>query len=205
MLKLKLAAVVLLGAATTLWTGCNTQPNHPNQINTFDGASYDSLTLAHAALASLRTTVSTSYPQYVAEFNQAAAAYSMAYNAYSLFRIAPKSQTETALAISNLTVSIVSLENSFQSALHVEPAVVLQVRNRANHLRAAAAPRMTISDLLSELEIAATIAQAVPGTEPYSTLAAIVIKTTQDALAAASSAAGQPINLATIQPIPAIS
>jgi hypothetical protein len=37
--------------------GCGNQPPHPNQINAFDGSSYDTLVTVHAALGSLRPTV----------------------------------------------------------------------------------------------------------------------------------------------------
>ena len=48
--KNKVAAFIPAMVALTIsTTGCNTQPNHPNQINAFDGASYDELTVAHAA------------------------------------------------------------------------------------------------------------------------------------------------------------
>jgi hypothetical protein len=204
MLTLKLSAAVLLAAAVTISTGCNPQPKHPNQINAFDGASYDSLTLAHAALSSLRVTVSTTYPRYTPAFNQAAASYTTAYSAYALFRTATTNQAQAALAISDLTVSIVSLENALQTDLHVAPQAVVKVRGRAARLRAAAAPQITISDILTELEIAASIAATVPGTQPYANLAGLVIKTTQAALAASNASAGQPIDLSTIQPIAAI-
>jgi hypothetical protein len=198
---LKLAAATLMGFAVMLSTGCNPQPKHPNQINAFDGASYDSLTLAHAALSSLRTTVSTTYPQYTTAFNQAAASYAMAYGAYGVFRTNPADQAQAALTISDLTVSIVSLENTLQAGIHVSPQTVIKMRGKAARVRAAAAPRISISDILTELEIAASIAATVPGTQPYATLAEIVIKSTRTALAAFQASAGQPIDLSIIQPI----
>jgi hypothetical protein len=204
MLYLKLSAATLLGIVLLTLTGCGTQPAHPNQINTFDGASYDSLTAAHAALVSLRASVSATYPKYAPVFNQAAASYSVAYNAYATYRSAPSGTVAVTVALANLTVGIVSLEDTFQTDLQVAPQVVSRVRGRALRLRAAAQPTITISDILTELEIAATIAEAVPGTEPYSTLAAIVIKTAQDAVAAMGAASGQLIDLSTIQPIAVI-
>jgi hypothetical protein len=57
---------------------------------------------------------------------------------------------------------------------------------------------------LAELEIAAAIAQTVSGTQPYSGLAAIVIKATQQAFAGKSTASGQAIDLAAIQPFATI-
>ena len=204
MLKLKLSVAALVAAAIALSTGCSPQAKHPNQINTFDGASYDSLTLAHAALLTLRSTVATSYPQYTAAFNQAAASYSLAYNSYALFRTATSNQTAAALAISNLTVSIVSFENSLQSGMQVTPQVTARIRARARRLRFSASPNITISDILSELEIAASIAATVPGTQPYAALAEVVISATQSALSALDSGSGQLIQLSTITPVPSI-
>jgi hypothetical protein len=198
--KLAIATVVLV-ALTISTVACNTQPNHPNQINTFDGASYDSLTVAHAALASFRVRVSTTDKQYISVFNEAAAAYATGFNAYSLYRTTQSNEAAVTLTIANLTVSIVSLENEIQAALHVSPQAVLNVRRRAMKIRAAASPRISISDILTELEIAASIAQTVPGAQSYAGLAAIVISAAQQALAAHSSASGQAIDLSTIQPI----
>jgi hypothetical protein len=200
----KLSAAALLGFALITFTGCGTQPKHPNQISTFDGDSYDSLTVAHSALTSLRVSVSGSYPKYNAAFNQAAAAYGVAYSAYAAYRTAPAGSAAVTVAIANLTVSIVSLEETFQTDLHVTPQTVTKSRSKVMRLKAAAQQHITISDILTELEIAATIAEAVPGTQPYSTLAAIVIKTTQSAVAALTAASGQPIDLSTIQPIASI-
>jgi hypothetical protein len=118
-----------------------------------------------------------------------------------LYRATQSNQAAVAVEIANLTVSIVSLENAIQAHLRVSPHAVLQVRARAAGVRAAANPRLSISDILTELQIAAAIAQTVPGTQPYSGLAAIVIRATQQALAARNSASGEPIDLSTIQPI----
>jgi hypothetical protein len=202
MYKFKLALSTLVVVALTISTlACNTQPNHPNQINTFDGASYDSLTVAHGALASFRIQVSTTSKQYISVFNEAATAYATGFSAYSLYRATQSNQAAVSVDIANLTVSIVSLENAIQAHLRVSPQAVLQVRAKAAKFRAAASPRISISDILTELQIAAAIAQTVPGTQPYSGLAAIVIRATQQALAARNSASGEAIDLSTIQPI----
>ncbi|MGI8959939.1 MAG: hypothetical protein ACR2IV_09295 [Bryobacteraceae bacterium] len=198
--KLPISTLVVI-ALTISTVACNTQPNHPNQINMFDGASYDSLTVAHGALASFRVQVSTSNKQYISAFNEAAVAYATGFNAYSLYRATQNNEAVVSLDISNLTVSVVSLEDAIQAGLHVLPEAVSKVRAKAAKIRAAANPRISISDILTELEIAASIAQTVPGTQPYSGLAAIVIKATQQALAARSFASGKPIDLSTIQPI----
>jgi hypothetical protein len=201
MSKFKVAVFSFLVLTLAIGTlACNTQPSHPNQINTFDGASYDSFTVAHAALASFRPQVSTTDKQYISVFNEAAAAYATGFNAYSLYRTTQGNQAAVSVAISNLTFSIVSLENAIQAGLHVSPQAVLNVRAKAAKLRASASPRISISDILTELEIAAAIARTLPGT-PYADLAGIVIDAAQQALAAQNAASGQAIDLSTIQPI----
>src|SRR5579884_4047925 len=97
--KLKFTALAACTIGVVLAnSSCGNQP-HPNQINAFDGASYDSLTLAHGALAALRSPVASQYTQYTQVFNQAAATYSVAYGAYSLFRADPKAQANVTIAV----------------------------------------------------------------------------------------------------------
>ena len=115
--NLKLAASLFpIVAAALAISGCHTVPNHPNQINTFDGASYDSLTVVHGALTSLRVQISSNYPKYAPQFNEAAAAYSTAFNAYSVYRTVASSsnQAQVNAAIQSLTLSIIVLENAFE-------------------------------------------------------------------------------------------
>ena len=185
-----------------LATGCGTQPTHPNQINAFDGATYNTLTLAHGALGSLRTEISASYPQYVPQFNQAASAYAVAFNAYSVYRTSQTNQSELSSAVSALTVSVVALESSFESDLHASPATVAHFHSKAKQMQATA--HVSISDILTELQIAAAVAKAIPAAAPYAMLADLVIGATNQALAAQSAASGQPIDLSTISPITAI-
>jgi hypothetical protein len=115
--------------------------------------------------------------------------------------VTQSNQAAVSVSIANLTVSIVSLEDAIQAHLHISPQTVLQARARAAKSRAAASPRISISDILTELQIAAAIAQTVPGTQPYSALAALVIRATQQALAARNSASGELIDLSIIQPV----
>ncbi len=188
-----------------LATGCGVQPTHPNKLNAFDGTAYDSLTLAHGALTSLRTQVVVSYPKYAPLFNEAADSYSTAFNSYALYRTSPSDSAALTVAIANLTVSIVALENSFQTDMQVSPAVVEGIRKKAKTLRArAAGQNVTVSDILTELEIAAAIARAIPAASVYAGLASAVIQATSQALAADAASAGQPIDLSTIQPVAVI-
>lgn len=201
MLKLKLILAALFVAILIFCTGCNNQPTHPNQINAFDGASYDSLTVAHAALTSLRVSVSTTQQQYTSPFNQAAETYATAYTAYVAYRTAQTNQPALALAIADLTTSMTALENVFQTDMKAAPADVARARTAAVQFRATFGTRITVSEILTELEIAASVAATIPATQPYSTLAEIVIKMAQDSLAAFGANSGQAIDLSTIQPI----
>lgn len=203
MLKLNLIVIALVAIAFLLSTACSPKAKHPNQLNDFDGASYDSLTAAHAALYSLRDTVSTSYPQYKAAFNQAAASYQLALNAYTAFRTTPADQMQAAMAIENLTVSVVNLESSFQRAMKVEPLKANSIRQHTYSMRAAHA-NLNISTILTELQIAATIAATVPGTQPYAAIAQVVISATRSAIDATMANSGQLIDLSTLTPVPPI-
>src|SRR5579875_3429558 len=181
----KTTSIVAAGpllALALLFSGCNSQPNHPNQINAFDGACYNSLTAAHAALVYLRSTIANTYPKYAALFNEAAASANLA----------------------NLTVSIVALENAFQADMQVPPQTAQRIRNQAEKIRASARANVTLSDILTELEIAAAVARTVPAAAPYAQLASIVISATAQAVAAETVIAGQPIDLTTLAAIPPI-
>jgi hypothetical protein len=206
MLKLHFLAFGLLAIAIALIaTGCNQPSKHPNQINDLDGTTYDTMTVAHGAMMSLRTQIATNYKQYAPQFNEAAASYSTAFTVYSQFRTNVNSSASPSQAIAALTVSIVALENSIQEQWNTPAAVTSQARAKAMAMRTKAAQQhISISDVLTELEIAATIAQAVPAASPYANLASMVIESASQGLAAYNAAAGQPIDLSTIQPIPAI-
>jgi hypothetical protein len=192
-------ALPVFSLVCVLTIGCGTQPNHPNQLNTFDGATYDTLTVAHGALGSLRAQISASYPKYVPQFNQAASAYEVAFQAYSLYRTDQSNQSQLSLAIANLTVSVVGLESTLQSDMNASPAVVANIQGRAKKMRATA--RVSISDILTELEIAAAVARTIPPAAPYAILAELVIGATSQAVAADTAASGHAIDLTTISPI----
>jgi hypothetical protein len=199
------AAPVL--ALALLFSGCNSQPSHPNQMNVFDGTCYNSLTAAHAALGYLRSSIASTYPKYVALFNQAAASYATAVNVYALYRTNsnPSNQAAVSANLANLTVSIVALENAFQADMHVPPQTAQQIRNQAAKIRASAKANVSLSDILTELEIAAAVARTIPAVAPYAQLASVVISATEQAVTAETAIAGQPIDLTTlvaIQPIP---
>jgi len=201
----KWAAVALPVLSLVFASACGSQPSHPNQLNAFDGATYDTLLLAHGALGSLQTSVATSYPKYAPLFNQASTAYSAAYTSYSAFRLTPSTQAEVSVAIGNLKVAIVALENAFQTDMRASTVAVAEIRARAKRLRTSAGQAgISVSDLLTELEIAAAVAQTIPQAGPYAQLAQIVIQSTSAALVAESVAVGQPIDLTQVQPVSAI-
>jgi hypothetical protein len=201
--KLKLAVLMLPLFAFFLASGCGSQPAHPNELNAFDGTTYDSLTVAHGALTSLRAKVVSSYPKYAPVFNQAAAAYAAAFNSYSLYRTTAN-EADISMALANLTVSVVALENALLNDMHASSVNMVKMRRKANAMRARASASVTISDVLTELEIAAAVAKAIPATQPYAALAQIVIDATSQAVAAEAAASGQVIDLSTIQPLAAI-
>jgi hypothetical protein len=202
--KLKLAALMLPLFAFFMASGCGSQPAHPNELNAFDGTTYDSLTVAHGALTSLRAEVVSSYPKYAPVFNEAAAAYATAFNSYSLYRTTAN-EADISMALANLTVSVVALENAFLSDMHASSANIVKMRRKANVMRSRASASVTISDVLTELEIAAAVAKAIPSAQPYAALAQIVIDAASQAVAAETAASGQVIDLSTIQPLAAIS
>jgi hypothetical protein len=191
-------------AAVAITTGCSSQPSHPNQLSAFDGATYNSLTAAHAALVSLRSQVAVLYPRYAGIFNEAAAAYDTAFTAYSGFRTAPADPAAITVAVNNLTVSIVSMENAFSAGMNADPKTAISVRRKAEGIKAHLQQRMSISDILTELEIAAAVAQRVPQAQPYAALASMVIDAASAAIAAEETSSGQAIDLSTIQPVPLI-
>jgi hypothetical protein len=164
---------------------------------------YDSLTVAHGALTSLRGQVLISFPKYTAVFNQATAAYSTAYDAYATYRATAGNQADMAVALANLTTSVIALEDAFLSDLPVSAAASAGVHQKAAKMRAAQ-PKVSISDILTELEIAAALAEAIPAAQPYAALAELVIQAASQALAAEQMTSGQPINLAALAPVPAI-
>jgi hypothetical protein len=201
----KSAAVALPILGILLTCACGTQPSHPNQLNAFDGATYDTLLLAHGALTSLEATTSVSYPKYTPMFNQAAAAFNTASTTYASFRTTPATQAEVAVTITNLTVAIVALEDAFQTDMQPSASTIAQIRAHAKLLRHSAAQAgLSVSDLLTELEIAAAVARTIAQASPYAQVAQIVIQTTAAALAAELSQVGLPIDMSLIPPIPAL-
>ena len=191
--------------ATFMTTGCHVQSSHSNQINAFDGAAFDTMALAHGALTSLRASMITDFPQYAPEFNAAIEAYNTAVVIYATYRNSAGNESSVSAALGNLTVGITSLETVLVSDLHVDAKHSAQVRKAAQRIRARANANVTIADILTELEIAESLAALVPSTEAYATLAKMVVNATEAALAAEQSFADKPIQLAdiaAITPIP---
>ncbi|HEY7302820.1 MAG TPA: hypothetical protein VH601_01800 [Bryobacteraceae bacterium] len=196
----KISLFAMSALAFVIAAGCDPQPSHPNQLNAFDGAAYNSLTLAHAALASFRAQISSTAPQYIPAFNEAVAGYGTAFDAYARFRAQTGNQAAAGTALASLTASIVSLENAFITGIRANSQEA-EIRHRASIIRARAKKNLTVSDILTELQIAAALAGTIPAGQPYSQIAAIVIEATTRALEAEKATTGQPIDLASIQPV----
>jgi hypothetical protein len=126
----------------------------------------------------------------------------VAFQAYSLYRTDQSNQSQLSLEVANLTVSVAALESVLQSDMNASPVVVANVQSRARKMRATA--RVSISDILTELEIAAAVARTIAPAAPYALLAQLVIGATTQAVAAATAASGHAIDLTTISPIAAI-
>ena len=201
MTTLKLTLAGAFAATLIFCTGCSNQPIHPNQINSFDGATYDSLTVAHAALVSLRASVTATHQQYTMPFNEAVQTYATAYSAYATYRAAQSDEPALVLALANLTTSIRSLEQTLQTDMKASPADMFRAKAQAEQFHASIGRRFSVSQILTDLEVAAAVAAAIPATQPYSTIAQIVLQMANDALAAFGASSGQPIDLSTIQPI----
>jgi hypothetical protein len=86
--------------------------------------------------------------------------------------------------------------------MNASPVAVANVQSRARKMRATA--RVSISDILTELEIAAEVARTIAPAAPYALLAQLVIGATKQAVAAETAASGHAIDLTTISPIAAI-
>ena len=152
----------------------------------------------------IRESVSQDYPMYSSMFNGAAAAYNKAVVGYALYRDS-KQEGSVAANIQDLTMALVLLETTIQGDLHVDPRRTGAVRAQAGKLRSQAAKQhVEVSDILTELEIAASVAQTVLSTQAYSGLAEMVIKATAGALEAEQACSGKPIEmnaLGTMAPI----
>ncbi len=187
------AASLLLASFIT--TGCHTQLPHPDQLNTFDGASYDSMTLAHGALTSLRVSIAADFPRYTPEFNKAVEAYDTALAVYSAYRNSAAAEQPVSAALGNLAVSITNLESTLVADLHVDKQHSASVRKAAQQIRARANLHVTVADILTELEIAASLASLAPSTEAYAPLIKAIVNATETALLAEQTNAGKPIKL----------
>jgi hypothetical protein len=204
--KLKWAtAAASLFLATFMTTGCHVQLSHPNQINAFDGAAYDTMVLAHGALLSLRAKVATDFPEYAPVFNGAIEAYNTAVVVYSTYRNSAGNESSVSTALGNLTVGITSLESALLHDLPVDGQHSAQIRRKAQKIRAQASAHLSAADIFTQLEIAASIAALVPTAGEYATLAKVILDATQGAITAVQAVADKPIQMsviAAITPIP---
>jgi glycerol-3-phosphate dehydrogenase len=102
-------------------------------------------------------------------------------------------------------VGITSLESALVTDLRVDEQHSADVRKAAQKIRARADVHITVADVLTELEIAASLAATVPANETYAALAKAIINATGAALIMEQAEADKPIQLETIAAITLIS
>lgn len=198
---LGLAAVVLALVTGLFTTGCTPPAVHPDQINEFDGATYDSLMLAQGALSSLRTSVATDFASHTSSFNDAAEAYNKAIDVYRLYRIT-QNEANVADTVRDLSLAILLLETTLQTDFHVSAKNEGRIRDNARIIRhRAAQAHVSVSDILTELQIAAAVAQTVAPNSPYSKLAQAVVYATTNAVHAMQTQSGKAIDASLLIPI----
>ena len=73
---------VMVSCATT--NTAPTVPAHPNQINAFDGAAYDTLITVQASINQAKTLIVT-FPQFKADLNAVISGYNAAQAAYKIY------------------------------------------------------------------------------------------------------------------------
>lgn len=110
---------LILVAAALLSAACHhtgAQPPHPNQINAFDGAAYDTLITVQAALEEAKTHIAQ-YPQLKSQLNQAITSYNETMAAYKIYHSAASSDPDKQAAIQadiqTLIAGVADLQRSF--------------------------------------------------------------------------------------------
>lgn len=91
--------------------GCASLTPHPNQINAFDGATYDILITVQASIAQAKTLINQ-FPQFTSELNKAIASYNTAIADYKLYHEAAASaptQTTLQTQITSLVTAVSQL------------------------------------------------------------------------------------------------
>lgn len=187
-----------LAAVTVFTSGCSPQPNHPNQLNRFDGAAFDSLVLAHGSLVSLRTSVQDRYPNLAPAFNKTADAYRMAVAAYTAYRVTGATELTLSNSLHKLTFALVALEGQLEANLHRT-----EIQNTASRLEGQAS--YIPSDLFSVLQLAASIASFVPATQGEAEAAGALLAAAHQALSEWRTVSKAPINLDWLSPVEPIS
>jgi hypothetical protein len=98
----------LLCAALVFSPACavksTTAPTYPNQLNTFDGAAYSTLTIVQASLQQAKT-LAPQYPQFKPQLNQAIATYNAALAAYKIYHAAGGTGDTAALGAELATLT----------------------------------------------------------------------------------------------------
>ena len=202
-LTLSLSAAALVASAL-LFSGCSPQSNHPNQLNRFDGAAYDSLVLAHGSLVSLRSSVINRYPALAPKFNNVAEAYRAAVVAYSIYRSNSTIEVTTSTALHNLTLALILLEGELQASLSKDSGQLAPDAPAAGSVSSRAQTAYSPSELLTVLEVAATVASSIPAAQKHADAAQAILAATGQALLEWRTVASAPIDLAVLSPIDSI-
>ncbi len=108
-------AVLVLVISALLGSACQhpgAAVNHPGQISTFDGASFDALIVAQASITQAKTLI-PAHPEFKTELNQAIAAYNTAIAAYKLYH----SQAAGAPSSSEIQGQVALLTSSVSQLL----------------------------------------------------------------------------------------
>ena len=109
-----IVALTLCALGTYACAAKNQASRHPNQLSTFDGLTYDTLLVAQSSLKQAKVEVQTTYPQFKAQFNQAAAAYNAVLSAYKTYHVSGGGDTtQLQTQIDDLVSKIAALERSF--------------------------------------------------------------------------------------------
>src|SRR4051812_13735191 len=197
---------VMVLPAVLFMAGCPASGIHPNQLDEFDGKTFDTLFLAHEALTSIRTGIVTRAPQFAPQFDAALHAYLIALEAYTEYRAAPVEDSITLVnhSVSDLSISISELERQFTDVLPVPEPKQIEIRMRMSSKTRSRSiqPRYMLSfaDILGALEVAAQIAAQVPQSSAGGNIALLIIHAAQEAEASAQAHASVKIDLNLLMP-----
>ena len=213
-LRIKISALLSVGLLL-LTTSCRTPvattpttPTYSNQINQLDADTYTTLLASRAALIQFAPLLTTQYPQFRGVYDQAVTSYNTVEASYALFRTSPTASNSALISaeMTALTSAIINLESQFQVSTGTKAAAD-KLRNKQSlkaHAVINTSTNISLTTILQELQIAASVAAAIPGASPWAQLAVAIIGALQTATATIQAQAGQPIDLTQVAPLPVI-